>query len=60
MKINFRFTITVTGNQVLVASFMKPLKQQLMSLIFKDKTIVLKESSNTLMVVIFGRNYGNR
>ncbi|WP_339921656.1 TonB-dependent receptor [uncultured Flavobacterium sp.] len=50
----FSFTITVTGSQVLVASFLvyETFKTTIDVANFQDKTIVLKESSNTLDAVV--------
>jgi hypothetical protein len=50
----FSFAITVTGSQVLVASFLvyETFKTTIDVANFQDKTIVLKESSNTLDAVV--------
>lgn len=50
----FSFTTTVTGSQVLVASFLvyETSKTAIDVANFQDKTIVLKESSNTLDAVV--------
>ncbi|CAM2963387.1 TonB-dependent receptor [Flavobacterium frigoris] len=50
----FSFTTTTTGNQILIASFLvyESFKVTIDVANFQDKTIVLKESSNTLDAVV--------
>lgn len=50
----FSFTTTTTGNQIIIASFLvyESFKVTIDVANFQDKTIVLKESSNTLDAVV--------